>query len=75
VSEKLLSVARDSKGQVMWINKRTTLSPLTYREWYEGKDMQSGTIKKSIYIFVAPFTIALEEEDDTFIIQWRKENQ
>ena len=54
-------VARDSKGQIMWIKGRTDLSPLTYREWREGIDMQSGRILKEDYIFQAPF--GLNEED------------
>ena len=54
-------VARDSRGQIMWIKGRTDLSPLTYREWREGIDMQSGRILKEDYIFQAPFE--LNEED------------
>ncbi len=59
--KKLREVARDSKGQVMWVHGRTHLSPLTYREWREGKDMTSGRIKKSIYTFHAPFTTNMED--------------
>lgn len=60
-------VARDSKGQIMWIKGRTDLSILTYREWKEGEDMLSGTISKTTslglykYIFIPPFTISEEE--------------
>jgi len=54
-------VARDSKGQIMWIKGRTDLSPLTYREWREGMDMQSGRIVKEEHVFYPPFE--LSEED------------
>lgn len=68
-----LAVIRDSKGQVMWISKRANLSPLTYREYRAGRGMAKGdTIKKSIFTFHAPFTKALEEENDRYIIQWRE---
>jgi hypothetical protein len=39
-------VARDSKGQIMWVRGRTDLSVLTYREWKEGEDMLSGEWKE-----------------------------
>lgn len=65
-------VARDSKNQIMWVKGRTDLSPLTYREWREGHDMLSGTIRKIFYIehneyvrteqvFYPPFSINEEE--------------
>ena len=55
-------VARDSKQQIMWIKGRTDLSPLTYHEWREGKDMTDpGRITKDGHIFYAPFTIKEEE--------------
>lgn len=50
-------VARDSKGQIMWIKGRTDISPLTYREWKEGEDMKSGSITKNGQTFIPPFTI------------------
>ncbi len=55
-------VARDSKQQIMWIKGRTDLSPLTYYEWREGKDItKGGRITKGDHIFYAPFTISEEE--------------
>lgn len=55
-------VARDSKQQIMWIKGRTDLSPLTYHEWREGKDItEGGRITKKGHAFYAPFTISEEE--------------
>ena len=55
-------VARDKNGQIMWVRRYPKLSPLTYREWFEGKDMQSGWITtKEGQVFDAPFTLSMEE--------------
>jgi hypothetical protein len=60
-------VARDSKGQIMWVRGRTDLSVLTYREWKEGEDMLSGRIRKTTglglyeHVFIPPFTLSEEE--------------
>jgi len=58
---KLTKVARDSKGQIMWVKGRTDISPLTYREWKEGEDMLSGWITtKNGQTFIPPFSIKNE---------------
>ncbi len=60
---KLTVVARDKNGKIMWIKGRTDLSPLTFREWKEGEDMQTGHIQKieTGEIFLPPFTVGVEE--------------
>jgi hypothetical protein len=50
-------IAFDSKEQIMWIKGNTKDSPLTYREFNEGRDMQSSTITKDGFTFHAPFKI------------------
>lgn len=54
-------VARDSKNKIMWIRGRTDISPLTYREFNEGRDMESGSIIKAGIRYIPPFN--LKEED------------
>lgn len=56
-------VARDRNQQIMWIKGETKNSPLTYREWFEGKDMQTGWITCGKYRFDPPYTLR-EEEDE-----------
>ena len=53
-------VARDSKGQIMWIKGRTDISPLTYKEFREGSDMKSGSVTKisTGQTFIPPFTVS-----------------
>jgi hypothetical protein len=64
---KKTKVARDSKGQIMWVRGRTDLSILTYREWKEAEDMLSGRVRKTTglglyeHIFYPPFSIEEEE--------------
>ena len=55
-------VARDSENKIMWIKGRTDISPLTYREFNEGRDMQSGSIVKDGIRYIPPFTLNEEEE-------------
>ncbi len=59
---KLTKVARDSKGQIMWVKGRTDISPMTYREWKEGEDMLSGKIVmiETGQTFIPPFSIKKE---------------
>ncbi len=57
-------VVRDLHGHIMWVRRHPELSPLTYTQWYEGKNMQSGCIRIGIKVFQAPFTVALEETND-----------
>lgn len=58
---KTYKVARDSRGKVMWIRGRTDISPLTFREFNEGRDMQTGWIEKDNVTYYPPFTIKEEE--------------
>ncbi len=59
----ITSVARDSKGQIMWIRGRTDVSPLTYKEFREGSDMKSGSVTKisTGQTFIPPFTVSKED--------------
>jgi len=59
---KTYKVARDTYGKVMWVRGRTDISPLTYREFNEGRDMKSGTITKDNITYYPPFTVRNEEE-------------
>ncbi len=54
-------VARDSKNKIMWIKGRTDISPLTYREYMEGADMESGSITKNYIKYIPPFILREEE--------------
>jgi hypothetical protein len=60
--KKTHKVARDTYGKVMWVRGRTDISPLTYREFNEGRDMESGTIEKDGIKYYPPFIIREEEE-------------
>ena len=54
-------VARDSNGQVMWVKGRSDLSPMTYREWKESENMESGwVIAGNGTKYIPPFTIKEE---------------
>ena len=58
-------IARDSENKIMWIKGRTDISPLTYREFNEGRDMTSGYIKKDGIRYLPPITC--REEDGTYL--------
>lgn len=66
------TVARDSENKIMWIKGRTDLSPLTYREWREGRDMESGSIKKDGVVYPAPYT---SKEEDLEVILYMAEEK
>lgn len=57
---KITTVARDSENKIMWIKGRTDISPLTYREFNEGRDMTSGSITKDGVKYLPPFTVKEE---------------
>ena len=58
-------VARDSHGQIMWVQGRTDVSPMSYLEWREARDMTSGSVTvdndKFYGVFYPPFTMEEEE--------------
>jgi hypothetical protein len=62
----MMKVAADKDNQVMWVKGYTDISPLTYHEWCEAKDMESGSVEKQkrgiTYVFKPPFRLLREEE-------------
>lgn len=81
--KKLTKIARDSENKIMWISCRRDLSPLTYREFREGRDMTSGSIVKDEIRYLPPFTVKEEDLEMVLYLQeekrlkefnkWRKE--
>ena len=72
----ITKVARDIDGKIMWVKGRTDISPLTYREFNEGRDMMSGWIRKDGVKYIPPYTVAEEDikkiNKDKFIIECPK---
>ena len=83
MKKTITKIARDRENKIMWIKGRTDLSPLTYREWFEGRDMESGSITKDGVTYPAPYTCKEEDLEMVFYMEnvkrlrefneWRKD--
>ena len=60
-SMKETLVARDAQGQIMWVRGRPDLSPMSYREWKEAENMESGWVVAGDGVkYLPPYTIQKE---------------